>query len=90
MRRIPYYLSLLDPAMDFNANTDNLFFRKRAELWDEFAIFTRRFLRKAFIAYFNSPNLFPKYKTNLILGNRFVIIIPKIQIPSKVNQGNAD
>lgn len=36
MRRIPYYLSLLDPAMAFNANIDNLFFRKRAELWDEF------------------------------------------------------
>ena len=36
MRRIPYHLGLLDPAMDFNANIDNLFFRKRAELWDEF------------------------------------------------------
>lgn len=33
---IPYYLSLLDPALSFNANIDNLFFRKRAELWDEF------------------------------------------------------
>lgn len=36
MGGIPYYLSLLDPAMAFNANIDNLFFRKRAELWDEF------------------------------------------------------
>ena len=36
MRKISDYLSLLDSAMDFNANTDNLFFRKRAELWDEF------------------------------------------------------
>ena len=53
-------------------------------------IFTRRFLRKAFISYFNSQNLFPKYNINLILGNRFVIIVPQIQFPSKVNQGNAD
>lgn len=36
MGGIPYYLSLLDPEMAFNANIDNLFFRKRAELWDEF------------------------------------------------------
>ncbi len=33
---IPYYLGLLDPELAFNANIDNLFFRKRAELWDEF------------------------------------------------------
>ena len=33
---IPYYLSLLDAELSFNANIDNLFFRKRAELWDEF------------------------------------------------------
>ena len=33
---IPYYLSLLDSELAFNANIDNLFFRKRAELWDEF------------------------------------------------------
>lgn len=33
---IPYYLSLLDPEMSFADNIDNLFFRKRAELWDEF------------------------------------------------------
>ncbi len=36
MGGIPYYLSLIDPEMAFNANIDNLFFRKRAELWDEF------------------------------------------------------
>ncbi len=36
MGGIPYYLSLLDPSLAFNANIDNLFFRKRAELWDEF------------------------------------------------------
>ena len=36
MGGIPYYLSLLDPELAFNANIDNLFFRKRAELWDEF------------------------------------------------------
>ncbi len=33
---IPYYLSLLQKRLSFNANIDNLFFRKRAELWDEF------------------------------------------------------
>ncbi len=36
MGGIPYYLSLIDPEMAFNANIDNMFFRKRAELWDEF------------------------------------------------------
>lgn len=36
MGGIPYYLSLIDPEISFNANIDNLFFRKRAELWDEF------------------------------------------------------
>ena len=36
MGGIPYYLSLLDSELSFNANIDNLFFRKRAELWDEF------------------------------------------------------
>ena len=36
MGGIPYYLSLIDPEIAFNANIDNLFFRKRAELWDEF------------------------------------------------------
>ncbi len=36
MGGIPYYLSLLDPELALNANIDNLFFRKRAELWDEF------------------------------------------------------
>ena len=36
MGGIPYYLSLIDPEITFNANIDNMFFRKRAELWDEF------------------------------------------------------
>lgn len=36
MGGIPYYLSLIDPELAFNTNIDNLFFRKRAELWDEF------------------------------------------------------
>ena len=36
MGGIPYYLSLLDPELSLNANIDNMFFRKRAELWDEF------------------------------------------------------
>ena len=33
---IPYYLNLLSKLLSFNQNIDNLFFRKRAELWDEF------------------------------------------------------
>lgn len=33
---IPYYLRLLDPEKTLAENIDNLFFRKRAELWDEF------------------------------------------------------
>lgn len=33
---IPYYLSLLEPDMSLTRNIDNLFFRKRAELWNEF------------------------------------------------------
>lgn len=33
---IPYYLSLLDPELTYSQNIDNLFFKKHAELWDEF------------------------------------------------------
>lgn len=33
---IPYYLSLLEAQKSLTENIDNLFFRKRAELWDEF------------------------------------------------------
>ena len=33
---IPYYLSLLDPSKSLEDNIDNLFFRKKGELWDEF------------------------------------------------------
>ncbi len=33
---IPFYLRLLDPERTLAENIDNLFFRKRAELWDEF------------------------------------------------------
>lgn len=36
MGGIPYYLRLLDSELSFNNNIDNLFFRKRAELWDEY------------------------------------------------------
>jgi len=90
MGGIPYYLSLLDPAMDFNANTDNLFFRKRAELWDEFDHFYQTLFTKSLHLVLYPPNLFPKYNIYLILGNRFVIIVPQIQFPSKVNQENAD
>ena len=34
---IPYYLSLLIPEMTMAENIDNLFFRKRSELWDEYS-----------------------------------------------------
>ena len=36
MGGMPYYLSLLDPHVEFRKNIDNLFFRRRGELWDEF------------------------------------------------------
>ena len=36
MGGIPYYLSLLKPSLTYDQNIDNIFFRKRAELWDEF------------------------------------------------------
>ena len=36
MGGIPYYLSKLSPELSYTANIDNLFFRKRAELWDEY------------------------------------------------------
>ncbi len=34
---IPFYLSLLTPDKTLSDNIDNLFFRKRSELWDEFS-----------------------------------------------------
>lgn len=36
MGGIPYYLRLLDRERSLNENIDAIFFRKRAELWDEF------------------------------------------------------
>ena len=36
MGGIPTYLSLLNPLRSLSDNIDNLFFRKRSELWDEF------------------------------------------------------
>ena len=36
MGGIPYYLSLLDRELSYLQNIDYLFFRKKAELWDEF------------------------------------------------------
>lgn len=36
MGGVPFYLSQLDPDLDYTQNIDNLFFRKRAVLWDEF------------------------------------------------------
>ena len=37
MGGIPFYLSQLDSDLDYTQNIDNLFFRKRAVLWDEFS-----------------------------------------------------
>ena len=34
---IPYYLSLLSPEKSLSDNIDNLFFKKRSELWNEFS-----------------------------------------------------
>ncbi len=36
MGGIPFYLRLLTNELSFNENIDNIFFRKRAELWNEF------------------------------------------------------
>ena len=36
MGGIPFYLSQIDNDLDYAQNIDNLFFRKRAVLWDEF------------------------------------------------------
>lgn len=36
MGGIPYYLSLLRPDLSYTENIDNMFFKKKAELWDEF------------------------------------------------------
>ncbi len=36
MGGIPYYLSLLDPMKSFSDNIDDLFFKSKGELWDEF------------------------------------------------------
>lgn len=36
MGGIPYYLDLLDSELSLKQNIDNLFFKKKGELWDEF------------------------------------------------------
>ena len=36
MGGIPYYLNLLDHTLSYTQNIDNLFFKNRGELWDEF------------------------------------------------------
>lgn len=38
MGGIPYYLNMLDNTISLEANIDNMFFRKRALLWDEFEL----------------------------------------------------
>lgn len=47
MGGIPYYLSLLDPERSLSENIDNLFFRKRAELWDEYDHLYRTLFRNS-------------------------------------------
>ena len=37
MGGMPYYLNLLSPQKSFGQNIDELFFRKKGELWDEFS-----------------------------------------------------
>lgn len=44
---IPYYLSLLLPQMSVSQNIDNIFFRKRAELWDEFFFLYRTLFKSS-------------------------------------------
>jgi AAA+ ATPase superfamily predicted ATPase len=36
MGGIPYYLGLLDNTLTYSQNIDNLFFKNKSELWDEF------------------------------------------------------
>ena len=36
MGGIPYYLRLLSPRLSYTANIDELFFKKKGKLWDEF------------------------------------------------------
>ncbi len=36
MGGIPYYLDILNPKLLYSENIDNMFFRRSAELWDEF------------------------------------------------------
>ena len=38
MGGIPYYLKLLDGTVSLSANIDNIFFKKKGPLWNEFAI----------------------------------------------------
>ena len=44
---IPYYLSFLNPEMSLNENIDHLFFRKNAELADEFDCLYRTLFRSS-------------------------------------------
>ncbi len=36
MGGIPFYLNLLSPRFSLNQNIDEIFFKKRSILWDEF------------------------------------------------------
>lgn len=47
MGGIPYYLSLLRSDMTLNQNIDNIFFRKRAELWNEFQFLYRSLFKNS-------------------------------------------
>ena len=37
MGGLPFYLKQIDPKLSYNANIDNLFFKRRGKLWDEFS-----------------------------------------------------
>lgn len=41
MGGIPYYLSLLDSELSYKQNIDELFFKKKGELWNEFELLYR-------------------------------------------------
>lgn len=47
MGGIPYYLSLLRPDLTVDQNIDNMFFRKRAELFDEFTFLYRTLFKNS-------------------------------------------
>ena len=47
MGGIPFYLSQLDEDLSYSANIDNLFFRQKGALWDEFQHLYRTLFRNS-------------------------------------------